>query len=801
VVAVLLDRGPDLVTALLGVLKAGAAYLPIHEGVPPTRVSWMLADAGARLLLTDRVWAGPADGVQVLTLDADLPLDGPVGEVAGYPDQLAYVMYTSGSTGQPKGVAVRHRDVAALASDRRWRGGAHDRVLMHSPPAFDASTYELWVPLLSGGTVVTVPDQLDVTTMRHLIAAEHVSALFLTTALFSLIAAEQPGALARARVVLFGGEVISGETLGRVLDACPRTAVAHVYGPTETTTFATHFPVRSQDEVPDVPPIGRPLDNNRVFVLDRWLEPVPPGVAGELYIAGAGLARGYLGRASLTGERFVACPFGPGGERMYRTGDMVRWTADGTLVFSGRADSQVKVRGFRIEPGEIEVVLGSYPGVAQAVVVPWEVSPGDKRLAAYVALAPGDQAPGNAPQADEELAASLSAFAAEQLPGYMVPAVVTVMRALPLNANGKVDHRALPAPAFPDAAASGRRGSGLQLEQLLRDTFAGVLGLETIGADDDFFRLGGHSLLAIRLVEELRGHGITVSVRELVSAPSVSRLMAAMSLSSVRDSLNVLLPIRTGGSRPPLFCVHPAGGLSWCYMPLAQHVPEDFQLYGLQARGLTGDCPDSVPEMAADYIGEIRAIQPAGPYYLLGHSFGAIVAHEMAVQLRAAGEEVAGLIIMDSYPVGQLVASPRRRDGADADAHPDEASRKQSPADHDAGGTVLIDRIRKETGEVLGAISESELMLFAKNYEHNAKLLRRHEFGRFDGNLLVFVATIGKPVDVTEQGNSGYAAELWHDYVSGEISEVQLPCTHSDAVRPEMLARVWSGLAAWLGLE
>ena len=792
VVAVMMQRSAGLVIALLAVLKAGAAYLPIHEGVPPKRVTWMLADAGARLLLADRTWDQPGEGVQVLTMGVNLAADDADLGFACYPDQLAYVMYTSGSTGQPKGVAVQHRDVVALASDRCWLGGAHDRVLMHSPPAFDASTYELWVPLLSGGTVIVEPGQLDVVSLRRLIAAEHVSALFLTTALFNVVVTEQPEVFAGVSVVLTGGEIASPEAMGQMLESCQQTVLGHVYGPTETTTFATHFFMRRPGDVQDAPPIGRPLDNTRVFVLDGWLCPVPIGVVGELYVAGAGLARGYLRRAGLTGERFVACPFGTG-ERMYRTGDLAQWTPDGQLVFCGRADDQVKIRGFRIEPGEVEAVLAACPGVAQAAVVAREDTPGDKRLAAYVIPADADG------DADGGLAARVREHAAGRLPEHMLPAAITVLQALPLTPNGKLDRKALPAPDYPHAAASGRHGSGLQLEQLLCDTFAEVLGMETVGPDDDFFRLGGHSLLALRLVERLRTRGVSVTVRQLVSAPTVSRLMAGLSLSSVRDSLSVLLPIRTSGDRPPLFCVHPAGGLSWCYMPLARYVPEDFRLYGLQARALDGksECPGSLREMAADYIGQIRAVQPVGPYYLLGHSFGAIAAHEMAVQLRAEGEEVAALIILDAYPPSQRVGIPVREDAADED----EGKPRRRSADPDAGAASIIDRLRKETGEVLGAISDEEIVLFAENFQKNGTLMREHDLGRFDGDVLVFVATAGKSITTDEQGNGNFAAESWRDHVSGEISEIHLPCTHSDTIRPDMLAHVWSGIASWLGLE
>ena len=526
VVAVAMDRSPDLVAALLAVVKAGAAYLPVHAAMPAERVAWMLADAAARVLITDRP-GRPADlrtDIPVLVVSGDIAGDDADLGFAGHPDQLAYVMYTSGSTGRAKGVGVRHRDVLALAADHGWADGAHERVLMHSPTAFDASTYEMWVPLLSGGTAVVAPgDQLDAGELGELIARHRVTAAFFTTALFNAVAAEQPGALSELRVVLTGGEIASPVAMRRMLEACPGTALGHVYGPTETTTFATRFMMDYADEVPDAPPIGAGLDHTQVYVLDEYLEPVPAGVAGELYIAGAGLARGYPGRTGLTAERFVACPFGPGGDRMYRTGDIVRWTADDQLVFTGRADDQVKIRGFRIEPGEVEALLATHPDVAQAVVVVREDTPGDKRLVGY--LVP-DQRSAEA-RAGEELASAVREYAAGRLPGYMVPVALVVLDALPMTANEKVDRRALPAPDYAAGSGAASRGPRTVREEIVCTLFAEVLGLDRIGAEDNFFELGGHSLLAVSLVQRLREQGLPVSVKTLFAAPTPAELAVA----------------------------------------------------------------------------------------------------------------------------------------------------------------------------------------------------------------------------------------------------------------------------------
>ena len=375
----------------------------------------------------------------------------------GNPHQLAYVMYTSGSTGQPKGIAITHQDVVDLASDPCWRDGAHHRVLLHSPAAFDASTYELWVPLLSGGQVIIAPPHdLDLTTLHHLITQHQVTGVFLTTALFNLLAEQHPTCLAGVRQVWTGGEMVSPPAIQSVLDECPDTAVVHVYGPTETTTFAIYYPLQSLYRVERTVPIGRPMANTQVYVLDANLQLMPPGVVGELYIAGAGLARGYLHRAGLTAERFVACPFSQPGQRMYRTGDLVHWNAEENLEFIGRADDQIKIHGFRIELGEVQTVLAALPGVEQAAVMVREDRPGDKRLVGYIVASCSVTI--DIP--------SLQSMMAQHLPHYMVPAAMVTLDSLPLTPNGKLDKAALPAPAVTTGAG---RAPRTPREQLLAD--------------------------------------------------------------------------------------------------------------------------------------------------------------------------------------------------------------------------------------------------------------------------------------------------------------------------------------------
>ena len=535
-VAVLQERTLDLVVSLLAVLKSGGAYVPLDSRFPPSRLREIARDTEPVALLTDRAMYGfgfDAD-VPVIVVDEDehehedenqagepsRAAEPPTGEstsTPGHPDQLAYIMFTSGSTGGSKGVATTHRDVLEFAADPRWQALAHRRVVFHSAQPFDGTVYELWVPLLTGGTVVVCPSpDLDVATLGRLVKQQRLTAVFMTSVLFSLVAKEDPGCLAGLRELWTGGDVVSPAAVRRVLESCPGLVVLDVYGPTETTVFATCHPLPDAHQVPDVLPIGGPLAGQRAYVLDSALRLLPPGVVGELYLGGAGLARGYLNRTALTSERFVADPFGAPGSRMYRTGDLVRWTEDGALVFAGRADDQVKIRGFRVEPGEIEAVLTSCPGVGQAAVIVREDRPGIKRLVAYLV-----------PAADGGLdLARARAFLAERLPEFMVPAAFVELAALPTSDNGKLNRRALPEPALP-AAGSGSeaaRGPRSPIEQRLCALFAEALGVERVGIDDGFFDLGGDSIVSIQLASRARAAGLAVTPRDVFRNPTVAGL-------------------------------------------------------------------------------------------------------------------------------------------------------------------------------------------------------------------------------------------------------------------------------------
>ncbi|MGW0859731.1 amino acid adenylation domain-containing protein, partial [Streptomyces sp. NPDC002690] len=775
-VAVLLDRSAELVVAILAIIKAGGAYVPLDSRFPSSRIDLILRESGATVVLTEEV-------LTALVQSAPAPSvgDRPYGvEVPCREDQVAYIMYTSGSTGRPKGVAVTHRDVVGLALSPEWRGGGHERVLMHSPTAFDLSTYELWVPLLNGGRIVVAPpERIDLDLLHHTITTHGVTGLWLTAGLFRLVAEERPGLLAGVREVWTGGDVVSPAAAARVLTACPGIEVVNGYGPTEATTLATCHRVRELPEHAATVPIGPPMANMRTYVLDDRLRPVPTGMVGELYLAGTGVARGYFGRAGLTAERFTADPYGPPGSRMYRTGDLAWWLPDGTLEFAGRVDHQVKLRGLRIEPGEIEAVLAGCAGVAQAAVVAREDRPGDKRLVAYLVAAPE-----GAPES-----ADLAGRLRRELPDYMVPAAFVTVEALPLTANGKLDRAALPAPDYGAPAAG--RGPRTPQEQLLCGLFAEVLGRDQVGIDEGFFDLGGHSLLAARLASRVRETlGLELGLRLLFEAPTVAGLTERLAMNDPEDALDVLLPLRSTGTEPALFCVHPGGGISWSYSGLLNHLGPQHPVYALQARGLgrPEPLPTSYEEMASDYADHVQKIQPQGPYLLLGWSAGGLIAHALACELQARGERTALLAILDAYPVKDVRFEeepvPTVRDVLVGvlDVDPDELG------DRDITYAEVAEVLNRR-GSALAGLNERQVEVIVQIMINNAKLAVDFVPGTYDGDLLLFNSTIGR-------GDDDAGPEVWRPYIGGRIESHEITTRHDQMTQAGSLAQIGPILAA-----
>ncbi|MEU6595209.1 amino acid adenylation domain-containing protein [Streptomyces sp. NPDC046881] len=532
-VAVALDRSAGLLVTLLAVLKAGGAYLPVDPAHPAERIAFVLDDARPACVVTTAALHpclphAPAAGTVLLddprvaaASSAHPDTDLSPGERTAplRPAHPAYALYTSGSTGRPKGVVVPH---SAVANHMDWMAdhlgvGPGDRVLARTSLTFDASGWELWLPLLTGATVCVLPSELNHepdALVAWMVRQEVTVAQFVPSHLHTVLDSSRRRPPEGLRAVLCGGEPLTGALAARVLRDWGVSEVHNLYGPTETTIDATAHRLAAAGPVTSPVPIGRPVRNVRAHVLDDRLRPVAAGVAGELYLAGDGLARGYLRRPGRTAESFVANPFGAPGERMYRTRDLVRWNADGALEFLGRVDGQVKIRGFRVEPGEVEAALAAHPSVGQAAVTVHEPAPGDRRLVGYVVPAPG--------AAGVDVAEIRDAVAA-RLPEYMVPSALVPLPELPLTVNGKLDRRALPDPRL--SAGTAYRAPGTDQEKALCAIFAEVLGAVRVGVDDDFFDLGGHSLHAAQIVSRIRRElGAEIRPRTVFTAPTVAAL-------------------------------------------------------------------------------------------------------------------------------------------------------------------------------------------------------------------------------------------------------------------------------------
>ena len=647
-VALCLERSLTLIVGLVGIVKAGGAYLPLDADQPVERLALLLADSGAQLVLTQTALLGrlPTDAGRHVCLDQDWPEiaacgTGPVS-VVSTPRELAYIIYTSGSTGTPKGVAVRQEGVIRLVMQPNYVDlGPGDTLAQVANIAFDAATFEIWGALLNGARLTILPRDTILSPPAFVAAlrANGISCLFLTTALFNRVSSEIPDAFRSLRHVLFGGEACDPDQVRAVMRAGPPTRLVHVYGPTETTTFATFHVVSAHEDRATIP-IGGPISGTQILLLDVHGELVPTGVVGEIHIGGPGVAAGYVNRPVETWARFVPSPLDPAGNTLlYRTGDLARWLPEGELEFLGRNDDQVKIRGFRIEPAEISTLLATHPQVRACHVLARQQPGGELGLIAYVVPGTGEQP---AP-------AELRAFLAERLPAHMVPLAFVPLTALPLTPNGKIDSRALPEPQGRDVREPGAYAAPRDaIERMLCQVWSQVLKIEQVGLDDNFFEIGGHSLLAAKLfarLDEATGQSLTLGV--LFSAPTVRQLAERYRhLSTLSNApAQALVALRREGTRPPLYFLPGVFGNVVGYADFVRTLGADQPVYGLQALGLDGRTAplDSIEAMASHYLTEIRVQQAYGPYALVGACFGATVAYEMARQLLATGEVVAFL--------------------------------------------------------------------------------------------------------------------------------------------------------------
>ena len=797
-VGICVERSLEMIVGLLGILKAGGAYVPLDSAYPTERIAYMLEDTQVSILLTQKqlVEKLPKTQAQVVCLDADWrgiaseDRENPVAQVK--PDNLAYVIYTSGSTGRSKGVLIPHSGLLNLVfwHQRNFEIASSDCSTQLAGTAFDASVWELWPYLTTGATIYLVKAEiiLNPEKLRDWLVLKGITITFIPTILAEkLLALDWQGNIA-LRIILTGGDRLS---------QYPETSIpfelVNNYGPTENTVVTTSGLVRADKQDFVSPPIGRPIANTQVYILDRNLQPVPIGVHGELHIGGAGLAQGYLNRPDLTEQKFIPNSFSETeGDRLYKTGDLARYLSDGNIEFIGRIDNQVKIRGFRIELGEIEAVLSQHPLVQETVVIAREDQPNQKRLVAYVVLE----------KEKDTKSKELRIFLKEQLPEYMIPSAFVFLEQLPLTPNGKVDRRALPAPDSSNLTdktsfVPPRNNLELQLSQIWSE----VLGVNPIGVQDNFFDLGGHSLLAVRLMAKIQQQlGTSLPLATLFTESTIENQATLLGTTNKIQFNSPLVPIEKSGNLTPFFLIHPVGGNVLCYADLARHLGNDRPIYGLQSPGLYGNSEPltSIEDMAACYIKAIQTIQPQGPYYLGGWSLGGVIAWSMAQQLKKSGEEVSLLALIDSYAPTVL----------------------QSTEETDK--TMLM----KAFAEDLGRLYETELLIADKDFQSGSwegqlqQILERAkqenilppeiDIQQMGQIFQVFQANLQAMYDYQPQPYDGQVVlfcaldeglvQGWHNLAVGRLDTYTIPGDHYTMLREAQVHILATQLNACLSL-
>ena len=770
-VAVCLARSPEMVVALLGILKAGGTYVPIDSTSPADRIAYILMDAGVRIVVTDHGKTVPltTHPVDVVVLDPRDPVQPATATrrgVAVQPEHLANIMYTTGSTGRPKGVQVPHRALVNFLSSMRVSPGlaAGDTVLAITTIAFDIAALEIFLPLIVGARVVIASQAAasSPAALVDLLKTSGANVVQATPTMWRMLV--EAGWTGRPDLkILCGGESLPRHLADALL--CRAKEVWNLYGPTETAVWSSLARVEPGDGPIS---IGRPIANTELYVLDAKLQPVPVGVPGELFIGGLGVARGYLNKPDLTAQKFVPNPFGAAGSRLFRTGDMVRSLADGGIQFLGRLDHQVKIRGFRIELEGIEAVLRTHPKVKTAIVVARDDSSGHTRLIAYVV-------PGEAHVYVDELRELLQ----NRLPSYCMPGAFVFLNDLPLTANGKLDRSALPEPEMTrpslEPAFVPPRDD---IERQLADMWSRLLGVSAVGVRDSFFELGGHSVLALRLfgwIEQQFGRSLPTSA--LFESPTIEHLAGLLKCSG-SGFRGCLVPLQPLGPKPPLFCVHGVDGHVLGYQALAQLLAPTQPVFGIQAPAEGCENIGSMEALAARYVSELRAVQPTGPYFLGGHSFGGMVAFEMARQLEASGETVGLLALFDT----------RRGDFGDGITSWGRFRATVQNLWHLPGLQKL-----RYLAEKVHAYAGGKRGFAAEAGDRNSTRLQAYQLARsyaqrpYAGRAILFRA---------DQGLEAYRADRldWREIVLGGVEYVRVPGGHDDMLGPAHVREVGATL-------
>ncbi|WP_083092408.1 amino acid adenylation domain-containing protein [Rothia nasimurium] len=809
-VALLVPRSSQQIAAVIGAVRAGVTYVPLDPEYPLSRLSIILQDAEVSAILHHRapvlqeLDSQLIDHCALVDLEKISPCHGGLEAPKITADTPAYIIFTSGSTGRPKGVVIPQRNVLRLlASTDHWFGASpvDTWALFHSY-AFDFAVWEMFGALLTGGSLVLVPHDLSRSPQEfgQLLSRENVTILNQTPSAFSqlvILDEQTPLDLPSLRAVVLGGEAMDLPMVHRWQQNHPSTEcqVINMYGITETTVHVTYQVVTETSS--GTSPVGEPIPDLSVYLLDEGGHPVPDGITGEICVGGAGLAQGYWGREDLTAQKFVDDPFAraalatlphnglkiTGAPKMYRSGDLAVRLPDGTLDFRGRADRQVQLRGFRIELGEVETAALSYPAAQDSFARVIGRSERDKRLLLYMVV----------PSTEQADSAAVRKYLAAILPAYMVPSSIIFMEKLPLTVNGKLDVDALPLPLLK---TSGARPPVSELEGQLHSCFTQVLGIESCSVEDSFFDLGGHSMLAVELVaaiEKATGHSLRVGT--VMRSPSIELLADALErdATGTKEDLQVLIPLqRSEGPSPygAIYCLHPAGGLSWCYSSLTQHVPAAIPIWGLQARGVLepGQQPGSLADMAEDYLNEIRRVHPGGPIHIIGWSLGGMVAQVLAHRALTAGLDLGVVALLDAYPseAETGVGEPPLEDAVSA------VLAMSGLEDEVLAGDFTLAALQgalKEHASPMAGLPAEIIEALTLTYRNTAKILREYAHPALAADVLFFQATragVGPDHDPHE----------WDRFIKGSLTVYPIDCTHREMTQALPISTIAARIVA-----